>query len=286
MAAGPVIGAAISAYIQDIFEDAMFVARETSVMPALVTGFADTTDELKPRKSSQHAQATISNIGETDDLSSQTFTPAVLATLTPAEAGGQFFLTDTRMSADPFGVRADAALELGQQMGKKINTDLLGDLASLTGGTVGAAGTVISWGHFFAALSQLEVVSGKYGQYACVLHTYEWHVLAKSAATAATITATPNFQDEILRRWYVGTVGPVDIFSTGDLTIDGSGDVTSGMFARPAMAFDGRRAPRLEPERDASRRGWELNETAVYAHGVWRPLFGIKLIFDAATPTS
>ena len=188
----------ISTYIQTIFEDAMFIAREQSIMPALVTMFTDETDETKPRKSSQHGQATITTIGETDDLQSQTFTPSVLATLTPSEAGGQYFLTDPRISSDPFGVQNDASMELGLQMAKKINSDLLGDLASLTGGTVGAAGTVITWGHFFAALSQLEVASGKYGQYACVLHTYQWHVLAKAAAVAQTVTNAPNFQDEIM----------------------------------------------------------------------------------------
>ena len=36
---------------------------------------------------------------------------------------------------------------------------------------------------------------------------------------------------------------------------------------------------RLEPERDASRRGWELNLSTVYAHGVWRPTYGVQMIF-------
>jgi len=47
-----------------------------------------------------------------------------------------------------------------------------------------------------------------------------------------------------------------------------------------------RRALRLEDERDASRRGIELNMTAVYAYGVWRPAMGITGLFDASTPTS
>jgi hypothetical protein len=42
----------------------------------------------------------------------------------------------------------------------------------------------------------------------------------------------------------------------------------------------------MEAERDASRRGWELNMTAVYAHGVWRPEWGVCMTFDAAAPTS
>lgn len=277
----------ISGYMQTIYEDAMFVARENSFMLGLVTVFDDVTDEAQTRTRSEYGQTTISAIGETDDLSSQAFTPATAQVLTPGEVGAQIFITDKRRSADPFGAQEDAAMELGMATAKKVNSDLLGDLASLTGGTVGSAGTTITWGHFFAAFSQAEVATkATVDSYACVLHTYQWHQLAKVAAPGATVTNAPQFQDEIMQRWYVGTVGKVDIYATTDLTIDGSGDASGAMFPRVAVAYDGRRAPRLEPERDASRRGWELNMTHVYAHGVWRPAFGIVMTFDAATPTS
>lgn len=276
----------ISGYIQNIYDDAVFTARENTFMAGLVTPFSDTTDEAKPRQRSDWSSATFSTIGETDDLASQAFTPTAGNTLTPVEYGAQFFLPDKRVSADPFGVRNAAAMELGMALATDINGNLLTNLASLTGGTVGAAGTTITWGHFFATLSQLENATKKMGPYVCVMHTYQWHVLAKSAAAAATVTNAPNFQDEIMRRWYVGTVGPVDIYTTTDLTVDANIDASGGMFQRQAMALDARRAPRMEPERDASRRGWELNMTTVYAHGVWRSSFGIVMTFDAATPTS
>lgn len=285
MAAGMNTAANISDYIQTIYEDAMFIARENAQMPALVTAFNDTDDESQTRKSSEHGSATMATLGETDDLSSQTFTPSVLATLTPGEIGGQFFLTDKRLSSDPFGLRQDAAMELGMSMATKINTDLLGDLASLTGGTVGAAGTVITWGHFFAARALLKAQKAP-EPYRCVLHEYQWFVLAKAVAPAATVTNAPELQNEVARRYYVGTVGGVDIYTSADITIDAGTDAKGGMFAAQALAVDMRRAPRLEPERDASRRGWELNQTGVYAHGVWRPNFGILMYFDAATPAS
>jgi hypothetical protein len=277
----------ISGYMQTIYEDAMFVARENSFMLGIVNVFDNESDEAKTRTRSEYGQATISTIGETDDLSSQAFTPAAAQVLTPGEVGAQIFLTDKRISADPFGARDDAAMELGMATAKKINSDLLGDLASLTGGTVGSAGTTITWGHVYAALAQAEVATKQtVDRYNLVLHTYQWHQLAKAAAVASTVTNAPQFQDEVMRNWYVGSVGPMDIYATTDLTIDGSDDASGGLFPRVAVAYDGRRAPRLEPERDASRRGWELNMTTVYAHGVWRPAFGIVMTFDAAQPSS
>jgi hypothetical protein len=274
----------ISTYIQTIFEDAMFVARENMFIDMLITTFDDREGNAD-RSSSEYSEATISNIGETDDLASQAFTPSVLATLTPAEAGAQIFLPDLRVESDPFPVRNDAAIELGSSMADKIQTDTLTNLGSLTGGTIGAAGTTITWGHFFAAKAVLKGAKVP-APYSCVLHEYQWFVLAKSAAVSQTVTNAPEFQDEVMRRYYVGTVGEVDIFTTADITIDGSDDAKGGMFNSQALALDMRRPPRLEPERDASRRGWELNQTTVFAHGVWRPAYGVTMYFDAATPTS
>lgn len=275
----------ISSFVNSIYEDALAAAREMNIMTNLVRVFDDRTG-MAPRKIQQYGTATINSIAETDDLASQAYTPVALSTLTPAEAGGQYLLTDQRLETDPFGVREDAALELGAAMADKFETDLVGTFSSLTGGTVGAAGTIITWGHFFAMRSQLKVRKAP-PPYTFVCHDYQWHILAKAVTPAAGAqTNAPNFQDDVMRRWYVGTVAGVDIFTTSHTPVNSLDDAYAAMFSRDAIALDLRRRPRLEPERDASRRAWELNMTAVYAFGVWRPLFGIQGIFDASTPSS
>lgn len=275
----------ISTYIQTIYEDAWFVARDNAIMPRLVTNFTDATGS-RDRSSSRYSEATMATLGELDDLQSQAFTPSVLATLTPAEKGAQFFLPDLRVESDPMGVRNDAAMELGMAIAETINTDILGNFSSLTAGTIGSAGTTITWGHFFAGVSVLRNAKAP-APYRAVLHVYQWHELAKAASIAtATTAAAPEFTDEVTRQWYVGRAANVDIFITSDITADASDDAYGAIFSPQALALDTRRAPRLEPERDASRRGWELNMTAVYAHGVWRPEWGVAMHFDAATPTS
>jgi hypothetical protein len=274
----------ITTYIQTIYEDAMFVARENMFFDQLITTFSDRTGNAD-RSSSIYGSATMASIGETDDLASQAFTPSVLATLTPAEVGAQFFLPDLRVESDPFQVRSDASMELGAAIATKVQQDSLTSLASLTGGTIGAAGTTITWGHFFAARAVLKNQKAP-EPYICVLHEYQWQVLAKASSVSATVAFSPSFQDDVMRRYYVGTAAGVDIFATVDITPDASDDASGGMFARSAMALDMRRAPRLEAERNASRRGIELNLTSVYGYGVWRPAFGVTMLFDATTPTS
>ena len=275
----------ITGYIQDIFEGALLVARERNLMAALVTTFNDRTG-IAPRTNNQYGGATIADVGESDDMISQKFTPSEIAELNPTEKGGQYFLTDLRLETDPFTLRADAALDLGQALATKMEVDIIGNFTSLTGGTIGAAGTIATWSYFWAMRSRLKVQLAPQPFY-CVMHDYTWHALSKAASVAgASVVNAPQFQDELTRNFYAGTVGGVEIYTTSNVPVITGDDAYMAMFSPQAMALDIRRAPRLEYERDASRRGWELNLTAVYATGVWRPTFGIQGIFDAAVPTS
>ena len=73
--------------------------------------------------------------------------------------------------------------------------------------------------------------------------------------------------------------------NTNNNSIDVNTDAVSAVFAPQAIAFDVRRAYRLEPERDASLRAWELNATMVYAYGLGeRPTWGVKITADATAP--
>lgn len=273
----------IAQFAGTVFTDAMFVARDNNLMANLVTVYNDRTG-LAPRKNSEYGTATMQSVAETDDLASQSINPSVLSTLTPGEVGAQVFVTDSRQETDPMGAVSDASMELGMAMAQKMESDMLSIFSSLTGGTVGTAGSVNTWGYFFAAASILRAQNAP-GPYYAVMHPYHWHALAKSASVAgASIAQAPSFTDEIMRNWWVGRVGPVDVFTTANLAVGTA--TTWAMFSRPALALDVRRAPRMEPERNASRRGVELNLSAVYAYGVWRPKFGVKVTADASIPTS
>lgn len=269
-------------YIQSIYEDALFVAREQNLMSSLVTNY--TGQGVAPRVSSEYSSATIAAVNDDDDLSSQSFAPTVLSTLTPSEVGAQYLITDQRLESDPMGVQQAAALELGSAMATKIETDLIGNFSSFTGGTAGAAGSTMTWDYFFAAVSQLRAQKAPAPYYA-VLHPYQIHDLAKAAAVTGTINNVPNFGDEVMRNRFFMMAAGCMVFESANLTPDASDDVTAGIFSPLALALDVRRAPRIEPERDASRRATELNLSSVYAHGVWRPKYGVQLISDASTPS-
>jgi len=275
----------ISSFINTVFEDALLVARENNIMTGLVRTFRDRTG-VAVRQNSQYGGATINQVAETDDLVGQAFTPSSIATLTPAEYGAQYVLTDTRVESDPFSVRNDASQDLGAALATDVDQNLMGNFTSFTGGSLGASGSAITWSYVYAMEAILRNRLAPY-PYFFVCHPFQWNVLKKAGVVSGTRTnASEAFMDSLRQSmFFVHQEGGIFMYVSANVTTSGT-DAVAGMWSRDALGYDVRRAPRLEPERDASRRATELNLSMLYGHGVWRPLFGVQGTFDATTPTS
>jgi len=272
----------IATFVNTIWADAMLVARDNNVMAPLVTNFGDTTG-LAVRKNAKYGTATINLIAETDDLTSQAFTPSVDQTLTPYEYGAQFFMTDSRLETDIFSVRADAVQELGLAYGEKIDGFLSGLFPSFTGGTVGGTTTNMTWATFLAGLTAMRRAKAP-RPWRCVLTPEQWMCMGTAIAPGVAVTNAPNLQDDFIRQYFVNNVGGVDIFIDGNITA--AATVAGGIFSPNAIALDMRRAFRLEPDRDPSRRGIELNVSSVFAYGVWRPAHGVVILTAGTAPVA
>lgn len=270
-------------------EDAVFVERSTNFIQQLVTVYRDASG-VNTRKNFQYNQATVNQVAEGDDLSSQAFAPSLLNTLTPYEYGAQFFVTDLRMETEsPDNIRTDGARELGFAAASKVESDVLGLFSSLTGGTVGSSGTAMTWGLFFAAATRARVsIKNNAVPLMAVLHEYQWHAMAKAVSPAAStlISNTPAFSESIIASWYKGRIAGVEVFVTPNSAMISGTDAYGAIFARDALALDWRRPIRIEGERNASKRGTEMNLSMVYAKGVWRPTHGVQLLTDCQAPTS
>lgn len=269
----------ITAFMGTIYDGALLVARDNTFMPSVVRGFNDRTG-LAVRQNSQYGGATMNQIAETDDLIGQAFTPSSIATLTPVEFGAQYFLTDSRVESDPFSVATDAATDLGLAMATKVETSLMGHFNAFTGGTIGSSGSTCTWSYIMAMESVLKTKYAPY-PYVLVLSPAQWFPLAKAAsvASSSSTNAAASLLEAVNSMFFVKQFGGVSIFVSNNVETSGN-DAYAGMFSRDALGFDLRRAPRLEYERDASRRGVEINMTSVFAHGTWRPTFGVCGIFD------
>jgi hypothetical protein len=282
MAYGAALTTDISTYIQTVYDDAMDVLRENNLAPALVKGFGD-LQSTAVRTGKDYSASTINSIGEDDDLAAQKWHPSDGQSLTPGEIGAQFFLTDPRLASDPEDLRNDAANELGMAGAEKIDTDIFGNINLLTGGTIGASGSANTWAYFYAMMTAMRRNKvPKPWVYVCT--GAQWHPLGTALAQGGgALQVTGSLAESVVGDFYLGRQAGVEIFISENLETS-SNDAYAGMWNPLAMALDVRRAPRIEPERDASRRGIELNFTAMYAHGIWKPTYGVQGLFLNTAP--
>lgn len=268
----------------EIYEDAIFVAREANLMTGLVTpysakGWMDRNMGIYPELSAE-------TVAEGTDYSNATeFTKTSKMTITPYEVIAQTILTDQRVDTDPDGAVQDASQELGNAVSTKIDTDIGALFDSFTTDVGPGAGSAATIAKFAVAVSVLRNSKAPNPIYV-VAHPFHWHdcwvELGQPAGTQAFLGDIAN---EAMRDFYVGRWINAMWFVNANIAVDGSDDAVSGAFNPQALAFDSRKQPTLEPERDASLRATELNMTAGYGVAVRRQEFGVGYTADASTPS-
>jgi hypothetical protein len=271
----------MASLFNSIYEDAIFVAREDSLMINLVTTYSaqGNASRILPIYPTLSASEVAEGVDYANPIE---WTKAGQMTLTPAEVMTQVILTDARINTDPDDARRDAAIEMGGAIATKIDADLAALMGSFTTDK-GASGSALTLKRCAAGLAVLRNSKVK-PPFFFVLHPYGWFdiwvELGQPAATNAFLGETAN---QAMRDYAVMSMLGAQWFTSANAATSGS-DATSGVFNRQALAYDVREAPTMEPERDASLRAWELNMRATYAKGVRRADHGIELTHDATEP--
>lgn len=267
-----------------IYERALFVAREMNLMTNLVD--IRSASGWMARKINIRPQITASSVGETQDFNSPTsFGLTNLATLTPGEIIAQVTLTDRDMDTDPNGAAMDAASELGAAISTKIDSDLVNAFSSFSTDKGDGAGNSATLENLAAANAVVRYnYAAQYGRINNVLHPYHWHDLWLELGKPTTSVVASAVANEALQNYMVYKLIDADIYTSANISIDASTDAISGVFSRPALMLDVRRAPRMETQRDASARATEINMTSGYAYGVVRSTMGVKFTADATEP--
>ena len=273
----------LNSLFNTIYERALFVAREQNLMAALVdnrsaSGWMNRVVPIRPAISA-------ATVAETEDYNSPTtFGKSTKATLTPSEIIAQVVLTDRDMETDPDSAVDDATMEMGAAIATKIDVDLLTLFDSFTTDKGDGAGSAATLANIAAGIALLgNNKARQYGRLNVVLHPYHWHDIWIELGQPST-NNVGQARTEALQAYYVANMLASDWYVSSNIAVDASDDAVSGIFAQPALMLDTRRAPRMEPERDASARAYELNLTAGYAVGVVRQEFGVGFTADATEP--
>ena len=288
MAAGLTTYAQISSKVNTIIEDSLAVARMTNVLLPTVTNLSATG--MMNRRVDEYNAVTFATAGEDDDTSAQQFTKDTLTTLTPAIYRARVDLTDPRVESDFDGEVASASMEMGSAAGRHIDVNIATNFSSLTGGTIGSAGTAITWAHVtkaYALLVNQGVPAG--APVYCALHPYQWEVLLRANTIAgASVSVAPQFQDRMTAApnfFAIPDFVGITFVISNAIAVDASDDAYGAVYVPQALAVDTRKSFNVRPQRDESAELTELNASMWYAHGTWRPLFGVAILSDAATPS-
>jgi hypothetical protein len=274
----------LNSLFNTIYERALFVAREMNLMSSLVDtrSASGWMNRIVPTRPAITAVAVNENA---DFASPTTFGRTTAATLTPAEIIAQVVLTDRDMETDPDSATQDAARELGAAIATKIDVDLCGLFVSFSANSFGTAGSAVTLSQYAAAISKLRAVNAtQYGNVNAVCHPYHWHDLWVELGKPTTNFVASEVANQALKDYYVADIVGATFYTSTNMGTVASDDAYSGIFVRPAMMLDTRRAARPETQRDASARAYEMNITAGYAVGIVRDTFGAKLIGDATAP--
>lgn len=270
----------MSALVGNIYELALHTARELNTVAPFVTGWSG--GDSRPRLWSTYTGGTFATATEATDTTAQAFYPTVAGTSTPAVYNQQVFLTDLRIKNDPMGAQSEAGKHLGETAAVHIDTNLVGLFSSLTGGTVGTAGSTLTWTNVLRAQAYMRT-NKVFGNVVAVLHPVQWYYLVTAASGVPQLLINNGIAEQLNRGQYVGSYGMIDFLVDANIT-SGTAAV-AGMFAREAIYLDMRTPFEIEPQRDASRGalgGWELNGRMEYAYGVLRPTFGAQMIGTSA----
>lgn len=267
----------------NIYEDAIFVAREMNLMAALVYNYEGGT--MATRYMGIRPQVTAQTKAEGVDFANPTtFGINTKMELTPSTAFAQVVVTDEDVMTDPSDVQQSAARELGGAIATKVDVDLLGLFSSFTTGkgTANAALTIKLVAAGIAVLRNAKAPS----PINVVLHPYGWFdVWVELGQPAATYDFLGEVANQALRDYAVGAWIGARWFQNANISVDSSDDAYSGVFHGDALALDTRRRPTMEVERDASKLADEVNMHMMYGVGIRRDEFGVYLLHDAAEPT-
>ena len=212
--------------------------------------------------------------------------------ITPTMVAIQTIITDrTRRRI----VKSVAAL-LGQAaqraMERKKDEDGLTQFSNFSTALAGANTTLTS-GHVSSAVSQVLGNTTETGMGAgpinLVLHPFGIKDLQDELVSGiGTYTIPIGLSADTYRKGFTGTLFNANVWSAGNMTIDGNSDAQGALYARDALVLVEGHSPRAESRRrpDIGGGADEAFLFDEYAYGERRDVWGISLLHDATAPTS
>jgi N4-gp56 family major capsid protein len=268
-----------------IVAEALFVANERSIMRGLVRNYTLGQGQGKTVTVPIYPRSTAAGLTEGTALTNTAISTDG-ATLTIAEVGLMTSVTDLAMVASSSNVVADIGRLFGEAIARKMDSDLLA-LANGLATTVGGVSTAATPALIFQAIAKLR--SQGYdtaNDCAIVLHPNVAYDVA-SVLTSTFAAPASMVGNDALRNGFMGLLGGVPVYQSSlvpqsTASSNATGDYANLIFHRDAFGLAIQQDIKIETQRQAALRGWDIVGSAIYGVGELYDLAGVCGIFDSS----
>ena len=271
--------------LPSIVAEALFVASEKSIMRGLVRNYTLSAGQGKTVTVPIYPKQTAAALTE-GTAPSFTAVSTDGATLTVSEVGLTAQISDLAIMASSSNVISDIGRLFGEAIARKMDADLLAKFDTFSG-YVGGVSTTATPALIFQAIAKLR--SAGYdtaNDCAIVLHP---NVAYDVASTLTSTFAAPASMvgNDALRNGFMGLLGGVPVYQSslvGATSASGgaSGDYACGIFHKDALGLAMMQDIRIESQREATKRGFDIVGSAIYGVGELYDGAGIQGIFDSS----
>jgi N4-gp56 family major capsid protein len=271
--------------LPSIVAEALFVASERSIMRGLVRNYTLSAGQGKTVTVPIYPKQTAAALTE-GTAPSFTAISTDGATLTVSEVGLTAQISDLAIMASSSNVISDIGRLFGEAIARKMDTDLLA-LANSLSVTVGGVSTTGTPALLFQAIAKLRAQGyDTANDCAIVLHP---NVAYDIASTLTSTFAAPASMvgNDALRNGFMGMLGGVPVYQSSlvaqsTASSNASGDYANLIMHRDAFGLAMMQDIKIESQREATKRGFDLVGSAIYGVGELYDAAGVCGIFDSS----
>lgn len=227
--------------------------------------------------------ATADALVDGQDITSSANIGLDFTSLTTAEVGLKFILTDKllrQLNEDAFRIVGRMG---GDAMGRKKDTDVIALFSTLNSATaLGGDNKLLTLPNMQACITHAK--AHKMGWPLMIVHNP--NAIAEVSKSSAVVPSQTypmphGFSEELLRDFYGYRVNQVPVFEDGNIAvISGTDSAYGAIFSKGAMVVVDSAGFNEERERDASLRAWELIITADYGCFVLDTTYGAPMRYE------
>jgi len=262
----------------NILQEAIFTAQERSVSREVVRTYNLGTGGGKTFQVPVYPSVAATAPTEGVILANTALNPTSV-NITLAELGIMTTITDLMLESAALNIAADVGRVIGEALAVKMDTDVFALFSSFSN-TQGNDAAELDADEIFQAAATLRAANAP-GPYFGVFHPAAVYNLKKSLVNSGGAIA--NLSDrgnEALETGLVGTIAGVTVIeSTAVASVSADGYI-GGVFARDAIGMAIGREVRLEQQRNAKMRAFELVGSMTVGQAVTKAAYGVAVTSD------